>query len=673
MKKRASWLWLAASAAVLAGCSPTPHPVRPLPFPAQTPVTGEAAPTPSPVSPVTSALVFPSVAEPALSVALQVHQASLSLPKRDYLIDTGGEVLRYSGPVTLTPANGGGISVTGSESTWVVKEAIRLAPADPAEYLKTSDGAYRGIFVIRVGTKGLLHLINRVSMEDYLKGVVPAEMGPRVFDELEALKAQAIAARSYAAKHRGESAAEGYDLCATPRCQVYSGVNVEHPLSSRAVDETAGEVLLFGQQIADTLFTSTCGGRTERATDVFPAYDKNAYPYLVSVPCSGETPQKLTTSLALDGKPRTLLAIRGRSLLASLGVTGSSYADLVEARNAMRKRLGLPLGGGPKTLAPDVVFADWAKAAGLEDLDVLIEPSEIDLAPRTWPLAARKAYAVALRFDVSLASPLPRERFFQMEEVSGLYATVLSRLGALEEQEVRLLSVAEGKTVAVRGSKGKETLELIPKVALFSGLGDVFKAEREAAFFPGDRARVFTRNGKICGLSVLENGPQGLYDRDSAWSYWTRCFTGQEIMTRMRERDKSRPGKRVTRVEILGRAVSGRATRVKIVTDEGSFTLTGLEIRFSLGIPENLFTVTPGKESGGEPVFTFHGRGWGHGVGLCQNGAFGMALAGKNYREILSHFYPGTTISKLDKTQNSQPAIPQPAAEGPAGEERRNR
>jgi stage II sporulation protein D len=84
---------------------------------------------------------------------------------------------------------------------------------------------------------------------------------------------------------------------------------------------------------------------------------------------------------------------------------------------------------------------------------------------------------------------------------------------------------------------------------------------------------------------------------------------------------------------------------VKVTTDAGAVTLTGLEVRFALAIPESLFTVTAGKDEKG-PVLTFYGRGWGHGVGLCQNGAFGQALAGRTYREILSHYYPGTTVEQ---------------------------
>jgi stage II sporulation protein D len=100
--------------------------------------------------------------------------------------------------------------------------------------------------------------------------VVPDEMGLAVYDELEALKAQAVAARTYAVRNLGEFAEEGYDICATPRCQVYGGVEDEHPLSDRAVQETAGEVLLFAGQPIDALYSSTCGGHTENVGR-FPA------------------------------------------------------------------------------------------------------------------------------------------------------------------------------------------------------------------------------------------------------------------------------------------------------------------------------------------------------------------------------------------------------------------
>src|SRR3989304_7836774 len=85
-----------------------------------------------------------------------------------------------------------------------------------------------------------LTVTNVVNLEDYLRGVVPAEVSPEAFPEKEALKAQATAARPCAVKRRGQFEAEGYDLCATPACQVYRGVAAERPLSNAAVAEAAG-------------------------------------------------------------------------------------------------------------------------------------------------------------------------------------------------------------------------------------------------------------------------------------------------------------------------------------------------------------------------------------------------------------------------------------------------
>ena len=97
--------------------------------------------------------------------------------------------------------------------------------------------SYRGDLVLFVNPRGDFNVINQVALDDYLRGVLPKEMGPELYPQLEALKAQAIAARTYALHNLGEFADEGYDICATPRCQVYGGKSSEHPMSDRAVLE----------------------------------------------------------------------------------------------------------------------------------------------------------------------------------------------------------------------------------------------------------------------------------------------------------------------------------------------------------------------------------------------------------------------------------------------------
>ncbi|MDK2856474.1 MAG: stage sporulation protein [Bacillota bacterium] len=125
---------------------------------------------------------------------------------------------------------------------------------------------YRGELEVWAAS-GWLIVVNVVSIEDYLRGVVPAEMPPTWPEE--ALKAQAVVARTFAYKNRGRHAAEGYDLCATQHCQVYGGAVVERAASDRAVKETAGLVLRYQGQLIDAYYHASSGGRTEAAGAVW--------------------------------------------------------------------------------------------------------------------------------------------------------------------------------------------------------------------------------------------------------------------------------------------------------------------------------------------------------------------------------------------------------------------
>lgn len=135
--------------------------------------------------------------------------------------------------------------------------------------------AYRGRFEVTVQS-GFLRVVNYVGLEDYIQGVVAGEM-PRTWP-LEALKAQSVAARSYALSNvlKGKP----YDLYSDARSQVYGGIAAEQPESTEAVRSTAGRVVTYGGQIASTYYFSTSGGRTASALDVFGF----SAPYLVSRP-----------------------------------------------------------------------------------------------------------------------------------------------------------------------------------------------------------------------------------------------------------------------------------------------------------------------------------------------------------------------------------------------------
>jgi stage II sporulation protein D len=138
------------------------------------------------------------------------------------------------------------------------------------------DRRYRGTIQVDL-VNGRLRAINVVGLEQYLYGVVPAE----VPDDwpAEVLKAQAVAARSYALATRKVGGA--FDLFPDVRSQVYRGIDEEEDSTNEAVDETAGEVLMYRARIATTYFHSTSGGRTASVVDVWP--DSNPVPYLVGV------------------------------------------------------------------------------------------------------------------------------------------------------------------------------------------------------------------------------------------------------------------------------------------------------------------------------------------------------------------------------------------------------
>ncbi len=264
--------------------------------------------------------------------------------------------------------------------------------------------------------------------------------------------------------------------------------------------------------------------------------------------------------------------------------------------------------------------------------------------PSNWSEKAKAAFAALQRFQLGGGSALPTNRALKPEEVAGIYAVLLSRLGDFEDVEGRLLARDE-TGISVKSAKGRSSYSLSKEsLVLFSGGNEALTQVASHGFFPGDKVRVFVRDGKALGIVFPPAPAAGAYDRESAWEHWTRRFTAAELGAKLREREGTRTAADPTGVAVTARGVSGRARTVAVSTPKGRLTLTGLEIRFALGLPENLFNVVAGTDEAGGRVFTFYGRGWGHGVGLCQTGAFGMALAGRTYREILAHYYPGTEV-----------------------------
>jgi stage II sporulation protein D len=170
-----------------------------------------------------------------------------------------------AGNLPLTPK----LEVQDQELVGPVTFAPRSSP------LIVRGKPYRGTLVVS-SEKGKLQVVNSLGLEAYLKAVVPSEM-PSTWPA-EALKAQAVAARSFALVNLAKGRA--YDLYSDVRSQVYGGLKAESAPVSAAVDATAKQVVLYGGKIATTYYFSTSGGRTASAAEA----TGKPVPYLVSVP-----------------------------------------------------------------------------------------------------------------------------------------------------------------------------------------------------------------------------------------------------------------------------------------------------------------------------------------------------------------------------------------------------
>ena len=151
-----------------------------------------------------------------------------------------------------------------------------IKPIDEKACVFAKEKWYRGILRV-INKNNALTVINDVCIENYLQGVVPAEMPPSW--NIEALKAQTIAARTYAVANMGKHSKEGYDLTDTLMDQVYEGVKAECESTNKAVLETAGIIMVHNNKPISAMYSSCAGGQTNSALSSF-GYE---VPYLQSV------------------------------------------------------------------------------------------------------------------------------------------------------------------------------------------------------------------------------------------------------------------------------------------------------------------------------------------------------------------------------------------------------
>jgi stage II sporulation protein D len=514
---------------------------------------------------------------------------------------------------------------------------------------------YRTSARLFVNPRGLLNVVNVLNLEDYLLGVVPAEMGPTIYDEVEALKAQAVAARTYAVRNLGQFASEGYDICPGPACQAYKGFSAEADLSTKAVHGTAGLIATYEGKPIDALYTATCGGETSDVGVMFPGRNE---PYLKRARCIE------LDLVTFEGRADSGLLndqqVNARLFAAMAGLPDSSSSwaagDVARAIAAALQLTGAPAPtGAPASSRRGDVLAFLASTLHLDRFGrALTLPEDRKYFFPQTPNSEDAVYATAaflIKYGINPSQSLDRVSLTQPMPREELYALLGSWV-----REHNLVTDAEGKILRIDGrkvtlkQKGETTAYTLPAgIPVFRRLGDRTQEYASVPVMLGDRATITVGPGKrVAAMTVQANYDGAAFDRTSSFSNWTRSYRADELVTSINRRN---PIRQLIDLRPLTVDASQRVAEMEVTAEGGrTFTLKGLPVRWSLNVPDNLFVYEKTKDADGMDRYTFYGKGWGHGVGMCQVGAYGMAFRGWTYDRILKNYYTGIDIQPIAAT-----------------------
>jgi stage II sporulation protein D len=233
-------------------------------------------------------IFYPELKQPALSIKLLKTKEEISVsPDVSFVIRSfkrNGQKVYFSGKEVFLEANSEGIVLSEGEKDKLEEKSERVVfvPKNKKFCFSLNGKKYRGILeIVFVAKDSSLLALNWVWVEDYLKGVIPFEMGKRTESEFEALKAQALTARTYALSQIKKSEKKGFDLESSVIDQIYGSMDKEEALVNKAIAETEGEVITYKGKFIQAFYHANCGGKTESVNEVW-GHDK--IPYLISVP-----------------------------------------------------------------------------------------------------------------------------------------------------------------------------------------------------------------------------------------------------------------------------------------------------------------------------------------------------------------------------------------------------
>ncbi|HJT65814.1 MAG TPA: SpoIID/LytB domain-containing protein [Pyrinomonadaceae bacterium] len=539
--------------------------------------------------------------------------------------------------------------------------------------VRFNEKPYRGRIEVFTNLRGSLTVVNELGLEDYVRGVVANELSPGGYPAMEALKAQAVAARTYALKNRGQFMAQGFDILPTTRSQVYRGLTSENPLSTRAVDETRGIVATFNGEPINALYTSTCGGRTEDSENIF----NQAIPYLRGRECAAEGAAEFerfvirtTRQIAELRDDEHVALVRDISLLVTQNVGMlperitdawlAADASVAESRNWIANVARIAKQATPTT-ADDVnrppafatalslaAFGESSPATLLNnaDADYLLavrDAAEVPPQNRADVAMLLRDGVLSVYPDATLRPRMPLSRARVLHAV----VRILEARNLLQLQKANARPASEGQLI-LRSSKGKDQpIRINPDAFLFRQLGERPYAVSSVTLVGGESVTYhLAANGQIDFLEVKPAANGAAADRFSPFSSWTTGLTVGQAQARLAR--AARGIGTITDLRVRSRGSSHRVTDLEVIGTNGTAHVRGGRIRSALGLREQLFVIDREyDESGRVTEFIFNGRGWGHGVGMCQVGAYGLAKQGWSYEQILKAYYTGIELTRI--------------------------
>jgi stage II sporulation protein D len=240
----------------------------------------------------------------------------------------------------------------------------------------------------------------------------------------------------------------------------------------------------------------------------------------------------------------------------------------------------------------------------------------------------------------------PREPLSRARVLHAI-ARLLEARNLLQLQKANARPSADGQVI-LRSAKGKDQpLRVSSDAFLFRHLGERAYAVSSVTLVGGEPVTYhLALNGQIDYLEVKPAPNGAAADRFSPFSNWSRTMTPGQVQARLAR--AARGIGSIVDLRVVSRGSSHRVTDLEIVGTNGTAHVRGGRIRSALGLREQLFVIDREyDETGRVTQFTFVGRGWGHGVGMCQVGAYGLAKQGWSAEQILKAYYSGIELTRL--------------------------